>query len=38
MRHRRGKNCLILIPHDGCRQVVVVLWPLDMLKTHADGD
>ena len=38
MRHARGEHRLIVVPDDGCRQIVIVLRPLDVLEAHADGD
>ena len=38
VRHASGEDCLVLVPYDGCWQVVVQLRPLDVLEAHADRD
>ena len=38
VRHAGGEDGLVLVPHDGRRQVVILLRSLDVLEAHADGD
>jgi hypothetical protein len=38
VRHAGGEDGLVLVPHNGRRQVVVLLRSLDVLEAHADGD
>lgn len=33
--HRGCKYSFVLIPHDGCWEVVICFWVLDVLETHA---
>lgn len=38
MRHAGGEDGFILVPEDRSGEVMVELWPLDVLEAHSDRD
>ena len=38
VRHGGSEDRLVLVPDDGCGQVVIQLWSLDVLEAHTDRD